>query len=173
MNPLAPTLDPVAATASPQLAALSQAHDMARSRFLKTGQVMDRVDKIRTELTTLAKLGDTVTPEDVIKGAGKLVASGMDPMQMASLLADMPTNGGVALANWVAQHAQAMTQKEAQFGQVHAQARHESGVAALRLLAGHTHASLSGATPSQAAPMPMANQLNSSSPSQEASPNAD
>ena len=115
--------------------ALADAHSQASAMFDQTTKAVARMDKIRTELTGLAKKGSAITPEDVIQGAGKLVGGGEDPMQMASLMADMPTNGGDALAAWVAQHAATTAAKEAQLKSAHDVARHSLGVASVHKLA--------------------------------------
>ena len=114
----------------------SALHDQMLAQFNKFTQSRDMLDKVRVELTTLAKLGDTITPEDVIKGAGALVGHGMSPMELAGMLADMP-EGGQALAGWVASKAQAATQTEAKLSGMIQQARGHLGAAALALIAQH------------------------------------
>lgn len=115
--------------------ALADTHSQASAQFDATTKAVARMDKIRTELTGLAKKGSAVTPEDVIQGAGKLVGGGEDPMQLASLMADMPTNGGDALAAWVAQHAATTAANEAKLKSAHDVARHSLGVASVHKLA--------------------------------------
>ena len=68
----APPPDPISSLQSRLLAA----HSQARGAFDKTGEFMGRADRAREVMTSLASLGDTITQEDVIKGAGKLVAGG-------------------------------------------------------------------------------------------------
>ena len=62
---------------------LADAHQTAKSQFNKLAEARSMLDKTRVELETLTKLGDIVTSEDVIKGAGKLVAEGLSPVAMA------------------------------------------------------------------------------------------
>lgn len=135
---------------------LTGAHDSAQALFQHTSMLTKRMEGVGQELDKLVKLGDTVTPEDVIEGVGTLVAKGSDPMQMAGVLADMPA-GGAALSAWVKQHAQQQAMVTQQFAQQHALAQHELGVSALRSLAGH-HGELPGAMahPAFAAPAPPA-----------------
>lgn len=114
--------------------AVGQAHANASGQLAKLTQAKRNIANIRGEMETLTKLGDSVTPEDVIKGAGMVVGKGGDPMQLAGLLADMP-QGGEALQGWLQQHDQQMTQNEQQVDQLLAQARHSAGSAALHVLA--------------------------------------
>lgn len=107
-----------------------------KAQFTKLAEARSMLDKVRVELTSLDKLGDLVTSEDVIRGAGKLVAAGLSPMAMAKLLSDLPEQGP-AINAWLASHAQAVGQREQQLDPVLAEARHQLGVSALRALAGH------------------------------------
>lgn len=107
-----------------------------KAQFTKLAEARSMLDKVRVELTSLDKLGDLVTSEDVIRGAGKLVAAGLSPMAMAKLLSDLPEQGP-AINSWLASHAQAVAQREQQLDPVLAEARHQLGVSALRALAGH------------------------------------
>lgn len=106
-----------------------------QAHFGKTSEALKAVDNVRTGLGKLATMGSAVTPEDVIKEAGVLVGKGADPMSLAGLMADMPTNGGDALAAWVAMHAQQAQQNEQQLKQVHTVVRHSMGVHAIHQLA--------------------------------------
>lgn len=75
------------------------------------------LDSVRRELDRLTKLGDTVTAEDVIKGAGTLVGTGLSPGAMAQLLSTMPPSGGEALQAWVEQQDQMVRAREVQLQQ--------------------------------------------------------
>lgn len=142
-------IDPTGGAQAPNIHdALSSAHDTAQALFKHTSMLTKRMEGVGQELNKLTKLGDTVTPEDVIEGVGNLVAKGSDPMQMTNVLADMP-QGGVALASWVQQHAQQQAQVTQQFEMQHKLAQHELGASALRALAGHTGV-LPGASPHEA-----------------------
>ena len=114
---------------------LASAHQNALAMYGKTSEAMGRFAKIQQGLGKLATLGDSITPEDVIKEAGVLVGHGESPQQLAALMADMPTSSGEALAGWVAQHLQMVQQNVAKMQQVHAGAQHEMGVSALHALA--------------------------------------
>lgn len=109
--------------------------DMIRVQYNQLMTVRTMLDKVRLELGNLQKLGDMVTAEDVVRGAGELVSAGASPHDMAALLASMP-EGGEALAQWIAGHEQMVTGKEQELEQPLAVMRHELGVAAFRVLAG-------------------------------------
>lgn len=73
-------------------------------------QSRDRLNLINQNLGSLSNLGDTVTRDNVIDVAGKLVSDGtIDARKMALMLKDMP-NGGPALAQWVQQRQLAATE---------------------------------------------------------------
>lgn len=137
---------------NPHIDPLTTTHDQAKAKFDQSNQAMQQLSAVRGELDKLAKLGDTVTSEDVIQGAGSLVAAGLDPHSLAALLADMPTGGGNALAGWITQHDAVVTQREQQVAQVHATNRHQMGVAAIHGLIAHSMPGpqmQSGASPPQ------------------------
>ena len=114
-------------------------HDNLAAKYGKASEARDTLDKVREQMDSLVKLGDSITPEDVIKSAGALVGAGLEPNAMASLLADMP-EGGEALQAWIKQHDQDVTQREQQLDQVHGAIRHQLGASALRLLMAHSAA---------------------------------
>lgn len=116
---------------------VKQAHDTARAMFNRTSEAMKHLGTISAKLGDLAKLGDVVTPEEVLKAAGELVAGGtFTPHEAAVTLADMPDNG-VALGGWVQQHLANTQELGQKLGQMHALARHELGASGMRLLAMH------------------------------------
>ena len=98
----------------PHLPVLSQTAQAAKAKFDQTSSAKRRTQGALTELEQLQALGDTVTPENIIQGAGKLVASGESPQQMAALLADMPQGSCQVLQGWLSQHIQQLTQALAQ-----------------------------------------------------------
>lgn len=153
-NPLAPASQQSALPSSHGKIAdfISQAHSAASAQVQKLTEARSLADAIRSAMDGVVALGDNVTPEDVIKGAGSIVGKGGDPMQLASLLADMP-QGGQALAAWVQQHDQVLGQQEKAIDQKLAVARHGAGTAALHLLAMNHIASKFG-TPAAQAPAP-------------------
>jgi hypothetical protein len=112
--------------APPTLDQVSAAYDK-----LKAGQQM--LDKVRKGLDTLVKLGDTISQEDVIKVAGKLVAAGLTPEGMATLLSEMPEKSEM-LQEWIAKHDQDVTQREQQLNQMTDQYRHQMGAMAMEQL---------------------------------------
>lgn len=129
--PVSPDLP---AAHAPMADTIAQAHAAATAQVKQLSTQRQMMDHLRTELGSLAGLGDAVTPEDVIKGAGMLVGHGADPMKLASLLTNMP-QGGEAISGWVQQHLQVINQNEAGLDQQLAAARHSAGVAALHHLA--------------------------------------
>lgn len=116
------------------IARIRGGYDQAKSQHSKLLESAKRLDVVRSELDELAKLGDTVTPEDVIKGAGALVGAGFDPTQMATMLAQMPTAGGQALAAWVQQADAGAQQHEASMAQAMQQSKIHMGATALASL---------------------------------------
>lgn len=119
------------------LQALKETHETASAQFGKLSQAGAMLDQARQQLTSLTRLGDMVTSEDVIKAAGRLVAAGLSPMAMAKLLSDMPSEGP-QLQNWLGEHVAQISQREAQLAPVLAAARHDLGVSAMRSLMGHS-----------------------------------
>jgi hypothetical protein len=117
---------------------LGDAHIQAMEQFKAVKVALGRTQRVADELQSLVHLGDLVTPEDVVKGAGNLVAHGEDPLQLAGYLADMPPQPGEALADWVGQHAQAMMVNEQKLLQAANAARHQLGVSSLHMLAAHS-----------------------------------
>lgn len=130
---------PAPAAAPPLHEALGSQHDQARAQYQQLADARGTLDKVREGLGVLVALGDAVSSEDVIKEAGKLVAHGLSPSSMAGLLAEMPDGGGEALQGWLAQHEADVTQREQQLEPMLTQARHEMGLAGLRLVAAHLH----------------------------------
>lgn len=125
---------------------LDSVHQDAQNRYAATGKALGHMVQMGEEMAALAKLGDTVTPEDVISGAGKIVAQGgASPVALAGLLADMPQGGGPGLAAWVAGHAQTLTANVQQISAMHNQNRHQLGVAALHSLAAQARQAPGGA----------------------------
>lgn len=100
---------------------------------LRSGQAM--LGKVRNGLDGLMKLGDTVSTEDVVKAAGNLVAAGLTPEGMATLLAEMPEKSE-QLQEWIAQHDQDVNKRMADIDKMTDQYRHQLGVEGMqRLLA--------------------------------------
>lgn len=128
---------PSAASASSSNSVLAQ-HDFVRSTYDQMKTTMGYLDHARQVLEALASEGDSVQPEQVIKAAGDLVAKGMDPHQIAGLLATMPQGGGEALASWLEQQSAALEAKEQKLSPMMDGIRQHLGISALHLLAaGH------------------------------------
>lgn len=115
---------------------LHEQHDQIKAQFGKLSEADRMLQDTRAELSRLGDLGDLVTPEDVIKGAGNLVAKGGSPMEIAKLLSDLPESGPQIQA-WLAGHEQVLAQHEAALAPVLAEGRHALGLASMRVLAGH------------------------------------
>ena len=91
--------------------------------------------RIREEMDKLTNMGDTISPEDVVAAAGRVVAHGVPAREMATLLAGMPTQAGQGLASWIAQQNVAVQQQEAEVARVREIALHKMGVSAVRAMA--------------------------------------
>lgn len=153
------------AGAGDPLSGLLQQHDHLESLHNKVTESVTKMDKLRLGLGKLAKMGDTVTQDDVIGEAGELVAHGLDPMAIASVLADMPQDGQ-PLAQWVTQRAQAATQKEQQLLQGRDQVQTQLGAQALKIVMAHaaTQAQPGMYSSDQSGPAQGANELMPGSP---------
>lgn len=114
--------------------AMNQQHQQMRAQLDKIEEQAERQRVVREQLNHLKTLGDLVSEDDVVKSASKIVAAGAPPMMIAGLLADMPS-GAEALKEWIVGQEKVFAQKEAQMSQVLGGLRHQTGLAALRLLA--------------------------------------
>ena len=103
----------------------------AKAQFQKASESMSRLEAVRKAMDKLADLGDSVSPEDVIKEAGTLVGSGFSPQALAQLLSQMPTDAGQGLQAWVGQQEQRVQQQEQAMAPQMEQSSHLLGVAAL------------------------------------------
>lgn len=142
--------------ASPEMIqAMEQQHLQSRAQLSKLEEVAARQRVVREQMNHLKTLGDLISEDDVVSSASKIVAAGVPPMAMASLLADMPS-GAEALKEWVVGQEAAFAQKEAQMNQVMGMVRHNTGLAALRLLAAESFGNMlpPGAPPSANPLMP-------------------
>jgi hypothetical protein len=146
------------------IAGMTAQHATARAKLDKIDETAAKQRAVREQLDHLMTLGDLVDERDLVRSASKIVAAGIEPMAVASLLADAPS-GGEALQSWIAGQEQQFRQREAQLGAIQGMARHETGLAALRLLAAQRFGSL--ATPAEATPgqsNPLMNQQPTLSP---------
>jgi len=153
----APAAEPTDGSAAPapalppHLQAMDQIHSANKAQFDKLDSSKQTLERVRAQLDQLAKLGDSVTAEDIIKAGGGLVAAGLTPKAVAGLMATLPPGGGQALAGWVQQHEQMLEQQEQQNRQLHQLAAHQMGASAIHALASHAHEA-QGAKPQAQAP---------------------
>lgn len=128
------------------LDALQAQHEGAVAQHQQVRQIDQLLQDTREQLDKLIQLGDMVTPEDVIKGAGHLAGRGASPMELAKLLSDMPEDGP-SLANWLSVHEQTVAAKEAAMRPAVTATRHAMGLSAMRLLVAHAMGAPQGAGP--------------------------
>lgn len=122
--------------------AANAAHARVRAFYDKIQESRNTLGHVRQEMDRLMKMGDMVTEEDVIQGAGRLVGHGLGAERLAEMLATMPTTGGQALAGWVAQQDSTVSAAEFRVKHQEIGAAHALGTAALRgLAANHLKAS--------------------------------
>lgn len=131
--------------------ALQNAHQGLLTRYEKLKAAGARIDVARKAMDTLAGMADTVTQDDVVNAAGKLVAAGSGAAEMAGMLAEMPPDGE-SLAGWIRQKDQKLREIENQLDQEIKAARYKMGVGALQHIAGVQIASQFGASRAPAAP---------------------
>jgi hypothetical protein len=144
---------PATSAPHPLISGMTALHDMTRAKYDKLAEAKGLLEKIKKELLPLAKMGDTVSQDDVIKAAGKIVGHGLGAGAVAGLLADMPQDGQ-PLAAWVAQHLLGIQQREQQLAPVLTGIQHELGVHSLQLLAAHSiHGGPQVPTPGEGNPL--------------------
>ena len=114
---------------------MHSAHNYNRAVFQKLSSADRMLTHLRDEMDKLAIMGDTVSPEDVIAASGRLVGHGVPARELASILAEMPTQAGQSLAAWVARNDTMLVQQEALVAQMKRVAQHEMGVSAIRQMA--------------------------------------
>jgi hypothetical protein len=133
---------------------MSAHHDNLAARSASISTQLEATKRAEVEMAKLARLGEAITPDEVIESAAKMIGSnGADPVGMAAMLSDMPENGGAALAAWVQQHDQRLKQQLVQTQQAAGLAAHQAGVAGFHaLLADHVHEQTQGAPGPSVAP---------------------
>lgn len=104
-----------------------------QAKYAKLSGARDMLDAVQEQMDGLVSKFDTVSPEDVMTSAGKLVAAGLTPEAVAGMLADMPDNSQ-ALQDWVAKHAKDVAQRSEQLDALLGETRHQMGVVGLRQL---------------------------------------
>lgn len=121
--------------APPQVSEGASAPD-PMTQYAKLQTAFQTLDAVRKGMDKLSALADTVTPEDVVREASILVAKGLTPTAVATLLSEMPETPE-QLAQWVSQQDAQVTQREQQLAAVTRQMRQRLGTTALRGLAAH------------------------------------
>lgn len=137
---------------------LDAMHKQAQARYAQTDKADKMMGMIRSGLDKLVSMGDAVTQDDVLDGMATLVAKGIDPKGLTSLMAGDPQtgappmpDGGPGLAAWLQQQDAVLTHQEAQLAPHVALTRHQMGVAAMHALVGH-HVENGGTPPASEAP---------------------
>lgn len=114
---------------------LHRMHDYNKATYTKLTESDNMLRHIREELDKLTEMADTVTPQDVIGAAGRLVGHGIPAREMATLLSDMPLGAGQGLASWLQMHDASVRQQETHVEQTMRIAGHRMAVSAMRVLA--------------------------------------
>jgi hypothetical protein len=123
---------------------LDKMHDQAKAQYEATQKPAKMIEAVRRSLADLQSKGEAVSQDDVLEHMASLVAnSGASPKSMVMLMAGNPAQGqppmpdsGPALAQWIAQQEQRVTQAEQQLKPQQDLARHQLGVAAIHSLVG-------------------------------------
>lgn len=122
---------------SPMAQHFGDAASAAAAQYAQVKEAVVHVAAVRKELDGLVALHDTITSDDVVKAASAITGSGaMSAAEVATLLAEMP-EGGEALASWVSDKDQSVSQMETQLEQAISISRHRMGVTALKQLMAH------------------------------------
>src|SRR5215469_16237823 len=126
---------PPASKAGQPFADVHQQLKYSQSQFKQGQQAQQVLDHLRRELDSLMEMGDTVRPEHVIEAAGRLVGHGIGATQVATIMSDMPAQGGEGLASWIRMHEAVVSQAEMQLIQENRLIQHNMGVAAVSAMA--------------------------------------
>jgi|SRR5215469_3215541 len=126
---------PPASKAGQPFADVHQQLKYTQSQFKQGQQAQQVLDHLRRELDGLMEMGDTVRPEHVIEAAGRLVGHGIGATQVATIMSDMPAQGGEGLASWIRMHEAVVTNAEAQLIKENLLIQHQMAVAGLRSMA--------------------------------------
>lgn len=102
--------------------------DQVEEAYEQVAGIERKLENIREKLDELLELGLGVSEGDVIKVAGELVAGGIEPEALASILAEMPTQGGgEAIAGWLASKNEEVSAQEQEAEALMAQMRQTLG----------------------------------------------
>lgn len=107
--------------------------DTLRAHFDKLKSAETLIKHSREVMDGLMKMGSSITPEDVVKGASKIVSAGVTPDAMAGLLAEMPMQTEL-LAGFVEQQDMGLRQREAQLEEMLKSVRGAMGATAMSQL---------------------------------------
>lgn len=118
-------------------------HQREATKYEKLKEAQGKATTMREQLDSLVKLGDMISSEDLVKAASKLVAKGFGAGELAGILSEAP-DAGEALQGWVMQKDLSLRQNEQKLTAMLDQTRHDLGVSAMRLLAGHSMAQAHG-----------------------------
>lgn len=113
--------------------------DELSAGYDKLQQAAGTINVAREMMDRLVALGDNVSFEDIMDAASRLVAQGLDPTNMAGMLAEASQTGGEngkLLAEWVKQKDADLQQREAQLEQVTSQMRHQMVLTGMGMLKG-------------------------------------
>lgn len=126
----------------PQQAAPQAPDSLAHveTSYNKLKEAQGLLTKVKGGLDHLVTLGDTVTTDDIVQTAGKLIGGGITAEGMASLLAQMPDSNPEQLMMWIAERDKDVTQRIAQTDQMAQQFRHEMGTLAVKKIMGNGQA---------------------------------
>lgn len=144
-NRLVPSLPPP----SPMMKEFGSQLDAAEAKFGQVQEAQARVAATRRAWDQLLALQDTLTTEDVVDACAEIVAAGVPAVDVAGMLADMPTQPQ-PLQAWVAENAEGIAEMEQQVGEAMKAAQFELGVVAFgNLLAAsaETHSARTRAVP--------------------------
>lgn len=111
-------------------------HAQVKAQYAKVKEHQATIDGVRRELDSLTKLGDMISPGDVVKAAGKIVGGGVAAPAMAEILSNMPNAGGQPLQEWVRKNEAIFVGLEQQIAGIRGKLQHHLGVSGLRALAG-------------------------------------
>src|SRR5215469_9796008 len=76
-SPLDNIMKQIPQRGGPDELGLRKQHDVAKAIYGKTVSAKNMLDRIREEMDKLTNMADTVTPQDVIGAAGRLVGHGI------------------------------------------------------------------------------------------------
>lgn len=130
-------------------AAVHQNLKQVQNQFKDGQRAQEVLDHLRVELDQLMEMGDTIRPDHVIEAAGRLVGHGIGATQLATIMSDMPAQGGEGLASWVRMHDVTITNAEQALARENTIIQHNMGVAAIKgMAASHLeHEAVNGPKP--------------------------